>query len=373
MPETNPFINLCEKVRFCGDASTVSNDADASRRLGEYAFRMRSRGLRINPALTPKLHEVLSKTATRLKLSTEPEAYVLANSDPNAYAPIFSAQDRPLIVLTSGIIELLSPLELQFVIGHELGHLGLGHPGAPEESRDENELEGLKRLSLFRATEVSADRVGLIATESLSIAANVNIKIASGLTSRHIRPDVQIFINQIEQESEGISHEWELYQLHPSLPLRLWALIQFSKTAAYAKLTGQGATGISIEEADGLISEKLSQLGDGKLSKLEQRNFDLAVTWLGASLVFDDEVIEEDEEKLLISLIGEELAQKALLFAKEHGLNPVIEKLKDSLQRLNMNDSRIKNKLMNTYEMFLQRVNILENQPKAYSVLKSFL
>jgi hypothetical protein len=264
-------------------------------------------------------------------------------------------------------------LELQFVIGHELGHLGLGHPGIPEESREENELEGLKRLSVFRATEVSADRIGLIAIGSLSIAANVMIKLASGLTSSHIRPDVQSFINQIEQESEGICREWELYQLHPSLPLRLWALIQFSKTAAYAKLTGQGATGISIEEAGDMISEKLLQLGDGKLSKLEQKNFDLAVTWLGTSLVFDDEIVEEDEEELLISLIGEDLAQKALHFAKEYGLDSVIEKLKDSLQRLDMNDARIKNKLMNTYEMFLQRVNICGDQPKALSALKSFL
>ncbi|MBN1803887.1 MAG: M48 family metallopeptidase [Sedimentisphaerales bacterium] len=373
MPDTNPFIDFCEKIRFCGDTGTVSDHAGASLKLREYAFRMRSRGLHISPALTPKLHGVLSTAATRLKLSTEPEAYVFASSDPNAYAPIFGVQDRPLVVLTSGIIELLSPLELQFVIGHELGHLGLGHPGAPEESKNDNELECLKRLSVSRAAEVSADRVGLIATESLTTAANVMIKLASGLTSRHIRPDVQSFINQIEQESEGISREWELYQFHPSLPLRLWALIQFSKTAVYAKLTGQGATGISIEEADGMISEKLSQLGDGKLSKLEHRNFDLAVTWLGVSLVFDDEVIEENEEKLLISLIGDELAQKALYFAKEHGLNSVIEKLKDSLQRLDMNDNRIKNKLMNTYEVFLQRVNILEDQPKAYSVLKSFL
>jgi len=373
MSKANPFLSLCERVRFCGDTCTVSQHTDASRKLREYAFKMRSRGLRVNPDLTPKLYEILSTTATKLNLSIEPEAYVLASSELNAYAPIFGVKDRPMVVLTSGVIELLKPLELQFVIGHELGHLGLGHPGVPEESRDENELEALKRISEFRAAEVSADRIGLIAIGSLSIAANVKIKLASGLTSRHIKPDVESFINQIEQDSEGISREWELYQIHPSLPLRLWALIQFTKTAAYAKLTGQGATGTSLEEADNMISDKLSQLGDGKLSKLEQRNFDYAMTWLGASLVFDDEVIEEDEEKLFISLIGEELAQKALHFAREYGLKPVLEKLKESLERLDLDDSRIKSKLLNTYEMFVQRVNILEDQPKAYSIIKSGL
>ncbi len=372
MPDSNSFISLCEKIRFSGDVSRATSQADTSIRLREYAFKMKSRGLRIHPALTPKLHHILATAATSLKLPMVPEAYVTAEPAPNAYAPIFGARDCPLIVLTSGIVELLAPLELQFVIGHELGHLGFGHPGLPEENRYANELECLKKLSLSRATEISADRLGLIATKSLVTAANVKIKLASGLTSCHIKPDVQSFINQIEQDSEGVSHEWELYQLHPSLPLRLWALLQFSLTSTYAKLTGQRVAGMSMEEADSRISEKLSALGDGKLSKMEQKNFDLAMVWLGASLVFDDKVIEAGEEELLVSLIGEKLAQKALRFAKEHGLDSVIAKLKDSLQRLDMNDARVKKKLMNTYEMFLQRVNVLEGQPKAYRVLKVF-
>ena len=122
-----------------------------------------------------------------------------------------------------------------------------------------------------------------------------------------------------------------------------------------------------------MISDKLAALGDGKLSKMEQRNFDLAVMWLGAALIFDDEVIEEHEKTMLESLIGEDLSNKALSFAEQHGLGAVLEKLTEALSRLELNDSRILNKIKNTYEMFVQRVNITEDHPKALSVLNRFV
>jgi hypothetical protein len=334
---------------------------------------MRSRGLRVTAGLTPKLHEVLLATAQRLHLSVEPEAYVLPDPSPNAYAPIFGTQDRPLLILNSGIVELLCPSELQFVIGHELGHLGLGHPGMPENDHFNNELEKLKRLSVSRASEISADRVGLIATSSLVISANVKIKLASGLSSSHLRPDVESFLRQLDRDGDQSSHEWELYQIHPSLPLRLWALIQFSKTDIYARMTQQGMSGVDLQEADRVISERLAALGDGKLSKMEQESFDLAVLWLGAALVFDDEIIEDHEREMLKSLVDEELAQKALTFAEQHGLKAVLDKLNAALGRLDLNDSRIFNKIKNTYDMFIQRVNIAEDRPKAYSILRRFM
>lgn len=105
---------------------------------------------------------------------------------------------------------------------------------------------------------------------------------------------------------------------------------------------------------------------------MEQENFDLAVLWMGAALVFDDEAIEDHEREMLKNLVGEELSQKALALAEEHGLQAVLDKLNSALARLDLNDSRIFNKIKNTYDMFIQRVNIVGDNPQAYSILTRF-
>jgi len=372
MCEVKSFFDICKKIRFGDDMLVVANNPDASKKLNSYAYKMRSTGLLITKNITPKLNEMLLSTSERLLLPSEPEAYVVSDPIPNAYAPVFGVENKPLIILTSGIVELLTPLELQFVIGHELGHLGLGHPGIPATEYNESELQQLKRLSLARAAEISADRIGLIATRSLMIAASVKIKLASGLTAKHLNYDVQAFINQIERDLKG-SHEWELYQMHPSLPIRLWSLIQFSKTSVYLGLTKQGKRGDNLEDIDAMVSKKLANLGNGKLTKLEQNKFDLVMTWLGAAMVFDDKVIEAYEEKLLINLVGKELAKKALKYAKEFGLTAVFDKLKSSLNELDLSDNRIKTKIMNGYKLFTQQVNIEGSFPKVKSIISQYI
>ncbi len=373
MSEKESFIKLCESVRFSDDIYRCNEKPESMARLAEFGSQMRAKGVRVTGRLTPKLHDILKATYQQLQLLEEPEAYVIPDSTPNAFAPIFGIKERPLIVLTSGLVNLLKPLELQFVIGHELGHLGLGHPGVSGENHYKNELEKLRYLSISRASEISADRIGLIATRSLVIAANVKIKMASGLSSEHIVPDIQGFLEQLDRKDKGASQEWELYQLHPSLPLRLWALIQFSNTAIYARLTNQGIAGISLNEVDHMILERLNELGDGKLSEMEKNYFEMAVMWLGVALILDDEVIEEHEIKMLQALIGEELSRKAVSFAKQYGMDSVLSKLREALNRLDLHDPRIVNKIRNTYDMFRQRVNIENQLPKVYPVICSFL
>ncbi len=372
MESKDKFITLCESVRYVDDESLVGTSIPNRRQLlADRVARIRSEGLRITPTLTPKLYHMLTTVTNRIGLREEPEAYVAADPVINAFALVFGVRDRPVIMLTSGLVDLLEPAELQFVIGHELGHLGLNHMITDQEAACNSEFEALKHRALSRCAEISADRIGLISIGSLITASNVMIKLASGLNSRHVVLDVRSFLDQLQHHPEEANREWELEQLHPSLPLRLWALIQFSKTSIYLKHAGTGEKGISLKEVDREISARLSELGNGRLTQMEQRRFDIAATWVGAALVFEDGIIEKHEEAHLRELIGDELANKALKFARDQGIDAVLEKLDVSLRELNTCGKTAQSRILETHRAFAENLNMNPMNCRAGRILYS--
>lgn len=349
---------LCDDLRFSEDKSGGAEVGNCPRPgFHDYLARARSEGLRISPTLTPKLHEMVDTAKYRLGLQNTLEAFVMADPQPNAFAPAFGNTDHLVIVFTSGLIDLMEPKELLFVIGHELGHLGLNHVPFNSQEVCESEFVALKHRSIARCSEISADRVGLVAARSLFVAASVIIKLASGLNSRHVTLDVNSFLTQLQQDPEEINRDWELELLYPSLPLRLWSLIQFSKSGAYLQYTESGSNGINLKEIDKNVSARLNNLGRGKLKKTQQHRFDMAVTWMGAALVFEDGIIEEHEEYLLKKLVGETLAQKALTFAESQGISAVYSKLETSLNELRLFDEAAHVKVLEIFRVFADKLS----------------
>ncbi len=122
-----------------------------------------------------------------------PELYVAANPIANA---LTVGMNKPLIVLDSGLVDLLDQEELRLVIGHELGHAISGH--AVYQSLLQRLLVlsgalasiplgtlGLRAIvaALFewsRKAELSADRAGLLATQDPATAFRVHVQLASG-------------------------------------------------------------------------------------------------------------------------------------------------------------------------------------------------
>jgi Zn-dependent protease with chaperone function len=122
-----------------------------------------------------------------------PELYVAANPVPNAHT---LGMNKPFIVLTSGLVDLLDEDELRFVIGHELGHAISGHAVyqtllqrllALSGVFSSIPLGGLGIRAIIaalhewsRKAELSADRAGLLATQDPATAFRVHMKLASG-------------------------------------------------------------------------------------------------------------------------------------------------------------------------------------------------
>ena len=334
MGRSTPFATLCERVRFAGDLPENHSLGPAAQQRAALAGRLCADGVRVTPTLTPDLHRASKLAAERVGLDQEPEVFVVARADVNACTPCLGQEARPLVILTSGLVKLLVTDELVFVIGHELGHLGMEHGEVHAPDGLPGDGDGLRTMAVRRAAEISADRVGLLAARSLFGAALVMVKTASGLGERHLRLDVQSFLDQIRHDPDGVNREWELTRGHPSLPLRLRAMIRFADSSEYLQQTGTGMEGTDLGEIDQEVQGWMSAIGGGRLRATADERLARSVAWLAAALVALDEHPAAEVRAAAGNEADESLVDRALGFAQHQTGDVVAGRLVTSAREL---------------------------------------
>jgi Zn-dependent protease with chaperone function len=149
--------------------------------------------LRVNGDNFPDIHDKLCEACEILDLPKKPDLYIQADGSINAFT---AGVERPLIVLNSGCIDLLSADELFFVLAHELGHIKSGHVLYHQMALFLpviGEMVGsatlgiaglfstgiqLALLNWQRMSEFTADRAGLLACQDTDSAIRAMIKLA---------------------------------------------------------------------------------------------------------------------------------------------------------------------------------------------------
>jgi hypothetical protein len=325
------FRHVADRLRFPLDERRHLGERDP-RMIADLLARTRAQALRIGPTTAPRLWKVVERTCDALGMDAEPEVYVRPDAELNASTPVLSTPERPIVILHSGLVTLLDPAELGFVLGHEFGHVGLGHVHRAVSSAV-SELDALVERSQQRYSELSADRVGLMAVQSIRVAASAIIKSGSGLPRELLGFDIDAFIAQMEHlEGEG-SRRWELELSHPSMPFRLWSLLRFAHSSAYLDLVGVGG-GLPAETIDQEIQDRLDAMGDGRIDVMQSRVLENAIMWFGTALIVADGTVEDHERAILVGLIGMERADPALEFAQAQGNAAVKRKLADAIAEL---------------------------------------
>ncbi|MBO0808764.1 MAG: M48 family metallopeptidase [Actinobacteria bacterium] len=141
----------------------------------------------------PHLHELLLDGSAILDLPEVPELFISQMPIPNAMA---LGSDKPFIVITTGMVDLMDGEEMRFVIGHELGHVLSGH------AVYRTMLFHLTRLAArmawfaigyiglrviiagleewYRKSELSCDRAGVLAGQDPAAGRRALMKLAGG-------------------------------------------------------------------------------------------------------------------------------------------------------------------------------------------------
>ena len=148
----------------------------------------------------------------------EPELYVTLNPVPNAYT---YGHTNPFIVMTSGLVDLLSPEERFFVIGHELGHIKADHVLYTIIAHNIAEIMRLVGQATFgigsllgqslvyallewhRKAELTADRAGLLCVQNMESPINSFMKLAGGAATLFKEMDKDEFLKQIRSYEDA--------------------------------------------------------------------------------------------------------------------------------------------------------------------------
>ena len=170
--------------------------------------------LPVNRKLTPNIYKTCGECLSVLGLDNldhNISIFIYQSHEMNAQC-LTGFEGNIIILISSALIKLLSNDELRFVIGHELGHY-LFH----KKFQMNNSLEG---FILSRSQEITADRVGLICSQSLDSCVRAIMKVSSGLDENHLVFDVNSVLEEFKNiDVLNIPFE-EMYASHPPLAIR---------------------------------------------------------------------------------------------------------------------------------------------------------
>jgi Zn-dependent protease with chaperone function len=140
----------------------------------------------------PQLYQSMLDGCYILDLPAVPELFISQNPLVNAMA---LGKDKPFIVITSGLVDLMDAEEARFIIGHELGHVLSGHAVYRTMLYHLINLAariawmpiaiGLRAIiwgleEWYRKSELSCDRAGLLASQDPEAARRALMKTAGG-------------------------------------------------------------------------------------------------------------------------------------------------------------------------------------------------
>jgi Zn-dependent protease with chaperone function len=224
--------------------------------IGERSIRLLylATAIRVSPRQYPELHEMITECATTLDLQPIPELYVEQDPMPNAMA---IGLDKPIIVITTGMLQLLDEEGLRFIIGHEVGHVLSGHAVYRTMMLQLIGIAqsiqwlpigawGIRGIIValnewFRKSELSCDRAGLLCVQDPQATLRVHASLAGALNPDEM--DVAGFLDQArEYQSRGdvrdsvlkLLQTWT--QTHPMAALRAAELQKWAAGTGYQEI-----------------------------------------------------------------------------------------------------------------------------------------
>ena len=221
---------------------------------GEKPIRLafQANAVQVGPNQFPKVYELYREA---LKTLDAPEEYPLFISQ----TPIVNAgaygMETPFIILNSGTVRLCNDEELEYILGHEIGHIvsdhvlyrtmtvfliNLANMGFP--------IVGLAARAVLvallewsRKSELSCDRAGLLTVQEPEVVMRAMLKMAGG--GEGDETSLQDFIVQAEEYREGGDLADQVFKVlnlmaatHPFYVLRLSELRTWIESGDYDRI-----------------------------------------------------------------------------------------------------------------------------------------
>jgi Zn-dependent protease with chaperone function len=199
------------------------------------------RARQVTARASPQIDPILREAAARLQPG-DVLAYIAPGRVLNAYT--FGLSSPKVVVVYSGLLDVMDRDELSFILGHELGHVALGHTwlnslvggiaGVPA-SWSAGMLMAMAFLWWNRACEYSADRAGLLACGKPEKAVSALVKLGAG--PRAGQSDLSEVYRRIDAEDDNLLGSIsEMMGTHPMLIKRIQAVRKYAGSSEYRRL-----------------------------------------------------------------------------------------------------------------------------------------
>lgn len=223
---------------------------------GERALRLafQANAVQVTEGQYAWIHERHLRVCRTLDVDPVPELYVSQTPVVNAGA---LGMNEPFIVLNTAMIEVLTPDQLEAVLGHEVGHILSGHvlyrtlmvlllqlalfryPVAGVAARPV--LYAL--LEWYRKSELSSDRAGLLAVQDTEASLSVLMHLAGGARGHGEELDLDAFVRQADAYREDDDLLDAVYKVlnmlgstHPFAVVRVAELRSWIESGDYERI-----------------------------------------------------------------------------------------------------------------------------------------
>jgi Zn-dependent protease with chaperone function len=221
---------------------------------GEKPIRLafQANAVRSSPTQFPRVHRLYERAAAALDVPQEYPVFVSQTPFVNAGA---YGMERPFIIVNSGTAELLDDQELQFVIGHEIGHIMSGHVlyttmmvilvqlaerGFPVVGLAARAIL-VALMEWYRKAELSSDRAGSLAVQIPEVGMRTMLKFAGG--GRKGEANLPEFIQQADAYRQGGDLADQVFKVlnllgadHPFPVLRVAEMRDWFESGAYERI-----------------------------------------------------------------------------------------------------------------------------------------
>jgi len=209
--------------------------------------------IRLSETQLPELYRHLPPICRKLGID-EPEFYLEMNPMPNAYT---FGDTKIFITMTSGLVEMMSPDELDAVLAHECGHILCRHVlyhnmanlliGGADAFGLLGMLTAPIKFALLywqRKSELSCDRAGAIVTSPETVA-RVMVRLAGGPKAITENVNIEEWAKQADQyetiRNDGVWNKaLQTYAImgtdHPFSAVRVREVLKWGASTQYQNI-----------------------------------------------------------------------------------------------------------------------------------------
>ncbi len=233
-------------------------------------------GIHVGPNTYPELYKIVVECANKLGI---PIPYVIISDQIKGINACTAGTNQFSFIAISSMLPLvMNTDELKFVIGHECGHLALGHVVYHTAINMVGSASGLIPIvgdvisktityplnAWSRRSEISADRAGLLCCGDIGIATKSLLKLEAGFLNTD-EIDIDAYVNECETvlNNTMLGKFGEISMSHPIIPKRIKALKLFSNSVVYANASGiipQPSTSLLSAERLSAETEKIIEI-----------------------------------------------------------------------------------------------------------------